>query len=449
MYHVNWIYCTMKNDTLAKTINLDDILSLNMQSDTAIPLTESVEMQSDNMRDASVDWDTIIAEWFYRLPNGYAKKPYTESELLVLEQVMHEYSDYYVLNNLAENFLNEISIDLITNKALIDVIEAKRKNEDFQEFLSYIPGGIPSNTMINFLNKLSKQESKEFADKLYSETTIESLTPSMYASGIGQKIFELKPEGMGKGEFFIAWLVRSAQNSGGGESFDVRLKGKKYEVKDYRPDDSSGIRLGTKGKVTRFKFWYHIIDTIDYINKIFDIDPKFAILGAAAGPAKIIHENGSFIKGGEFSGETKLTFQSFYELMHEDFSSDSNGYTMITLRGANIKPVSFSIEELPDVSGNSLKIKLTSDAMSPNDNKLIVMSNKLKYVRTPELFNNDLQDIVNELVGTLPFIVFRKSQINITNSFKYKSISQGTVYIIEASLADKEKKPRTSKQKKG
>ena len=43
---------------------------------------------------------------------------------------------------------------------------------------------------------------------------------------------------------------------------------------------------------------------------------------------------------------------------------------------------------------------------------------------------------VNELVGDLPFIVFRKSQINITKDFRYKTISQGTIYILEKTLSD-------------
>ena len=32
----------------------------------------------------------ILAEWFYRLPNGYAIEPYDDSELKVLEQILKE-----------------------------------------------------------------------------------------------------------------------------------------------------------------------------------------------------------------------------------------------------------------------------------------------------------------------------------------------------------------------
>jgi len=284
---------------------------------------------------------------------------------------------------------------------------------------------------------LNKNDAKEFVEKLYTKDGVDSLSPADYASGVGQKIFDIKPEGMGKGEFFIAWLVPGAKNSGGGESFDVKVNGKKYEVKDYRPDDSSGIRLGTKGKVTRFKFWYEIINTLDYINAIKKIDPTFAILGAAGDQASELYELGSDIRGGEFPGTSKKLLEAFYENMKEDFSSEQSGYTMVTLRGANVPPVSYSIEEIPSIKGDKLNLKLTSDAMSPNENKILVLANKIKYVRDPKAFNEDLQTTVNELVGDLPFIVFRKSQINITRDFKYKTISQGTIYILEKELADK------------
>ena len=34
--------------------------------------------------------DSIIREWFYRLPNGYATAPYSEKEMNVLHEVLTE-----------------------------------------------------------------------------------------------------------------------------------------------------------------------------------------------------------------------------------------------------------------------------------------------------------------------------------------------------------------------
>ena len=37
-----------------------------------------------------MDRDSIIREWFYRLPNGYANAPYTNEELDVLHEILEE-----------------------------------------------------------------------------------------------------------------------------------------------------------------------------------------------------------------------------------------------------------------------------------------------------------------------------------------------------------------------
>jgi hypothetical protein len=424
----------MKKDILFK--DLDSLFNSEEEITTPTQLIESVideESTIEALHLTESEKDDIIAEWFYRLPKGYAVQPYSEEELKVLDEVLQS----YVSDSLNEEVLKEASMTDITNKNLLTQITEQDKQEKFREFLSYIPGGIPTTQLLNFLNGLNKNDAKEFVEKLYTKDSVDSLSPADYASGVGKKIFDIKPEGMGKGEFFIAWLVPGAKNSGGGESFDVKVNGKKYEVKDYRPNDSSGIRLGTKGKVTRFNFWYEIINTLDYIDAIKKIDPTFAILGAAGDQAGELYKLGSDIRSGEFPGTSKKLLEAFYENMKEDFSSKQSGYTMVTLRGANVPPVSYSIEEIPSIKGDKLNLKLTSDAMSPNENKILVLANKIKYVRNPKAFNEDLQTTVNELVGDLPFIVFRKSQINITRDFKYKTISQGTIYILEKELADK------------
>jgi len=434
----------MKKDTSDNIIDLNALFNESetlQESKQVHAITESASETLLKIDEGAMD--EVLAEWFYRLPKGYATHPYTDEELRVLDEVMQEYA----AGKLNEELLKEATISDITNKALLDQVAAQNKQSEFEEFLSYIPGGIPTEDLLSFLNSRTKADATEFITKLYSKKDIDSLSPSDYASGVGKKLFEVKPEGMGKGEFFIAWLIPGARNSGGGASFDVRVGNKKYEVKDYRPNDSSGIRLGTKGKITRFKFWYHIIDTINYIEAIEKIDPTFAILGAAGDQAKQIFAKNDFIKGGEFPGWANNLFQTFYENMHEDFTGDSSGgYTMVTFRGANTPPVSYSIEELAKIPDGKVTLKLTSDSMSPNENKIVVLANKLKYVRNPKSMNVDLQDLVNELVGSLPFIVFRKTQINITTEFRYKTISQGTIYILEASLSDKEKTPRSSKK---
>ena len=49
-----------------------------------------------------MDRDSIIKEWFYRLPNGYANAPYSKAEMDILHNVLEE-------NNLNGSFFtNEV-----------------------------------------------------------------------------------------------------------------------------------------------------------------------------------------------------------------------------------------------------------------------------------------------------------------------------------------------------
>ena len=37
-----------------------------------------------------MDRDSIIREWFYRLPKGYATAPYTDEEMDTLHEILEE-----------------------------------------------------------------------------------------------------------------------------------------------------------------------------------------------------------------------------------------------------------------------------------------------------------------------------------------------------------------------
>jgi len=51
------------------------------------------------------EMDEVLAEWFYRLPKGYAEEPYSDADLYVLEQCIHEFRNGGYLNNVSMNFV--------------------------------------------------------------------------------------------------------------------------------------------------------------------------------------------------------------------------------------------------------------------------------------------------------------------------------------------------------
>jgi len=436
----------MKKDTSDKTIDLDNLLNEDVAKQPA-ELTESVSepvTEKPNM-----DWDTIIAEWFYRLPKGYAEQPYSNQELQILDQVINEYNNggfKPVSNNIiSENkqVVKEVDVNDIKLKAsLIKKISDAGKTKQFATFLKLLPGGQSEIEVPSFLNSLTAKDQDEFVKKLYSVKTIEQIQMSDYKSGIGAKIFELEPKGIGKGELFLAMMIPNAKISGGGESFDLLIGNKKYEVKDYS-DNNKGIRLGTKGKVTRFLVWKQILITLDVLNDlVVSGGLEFIKDKTLVDLINQINERGDFNRKGEFAKEDLDRFTKLYKTLNEFAQSDADGYTYVTFRGPNIPPASYTIKEVPGNLKKSVTLQLKDRGASES---LIVDLRRLKYVRNPEDFEKDLQAAVDEAIGTeIPFIIFRPNGPIITKDFKFNSISIATIYPIEAELADR----KSQKKKK-
>jgi hypothetical protein len=229
--------------------------------------------------------DSILTEWSYRLPNGY---PTRAQDYEVLYDVLIETAKITptAARQIVErakgtviNSINEsIKIDSIENQFLLKAVNAVNKVEDLTKFLSLLPLEAEMVTL-HFLNNLSYEQSQQFANLLYSETEVsENLLNSFnFKSGIYGEIFQLHKPGLGKGEILLATIVRDSYIQGGTVSYDLNVNGKKYEVKDYSNPDkpNASIRLGTKGTVTRFRFWNEITATFQRLSQLRGVDTLF------------------------------------------------------------------------------------------------------------------------------------------------------------------------------
>ena len=104
----------------------------------------------------------------------------------------------------------------------------------------------------------------------------------------------------------------------------------------------------------------------------------------------------------------------------------------MTLRGPNQKPIALAVD-IPstDVAANieSLNVKVLGVA---GIEQIITELRRLEFVRDPEKLAETLQDSVNKIVGDeIPFILFRPKEIKVLSDFKFASVSQGGVKIIE------------------
>ena len=397
--------------------------------------------------------DLILTEWCYRLPKGY---PTNSKDYEVLYDVLLEVANVTsdvakqiverAKDNIKHVITEAVQFDSIENQLLINAITSVDKIEQFQSFLRLLPTEADAATL-NFLNNLQQEQCNQFAELLYSQTDVneESLNQINFRSGLAHDLFKIEPKGLGKGEILLATLINGAKINGAGATFDMTANGLSYEIKDYSggKGNAKSIRLGTKGSVTRFKFWDEIVTTLKRIDQLrgtietpkYDFRKYFdqTLLDAIA----YLDERRSFILAGNLNMKDKLVLMQFYREANA-LNSDIQGYTNVILRGPNATPVEMSIEPLKKNPDGSLVIKPIEDG-SQDITYINAELRRLKYVRNPDALDTDLQEAVDMIVGNeLEFIVFRKDRIRVTRDFRYVVIDAGRIRIIEKAIgADK------------
>lgn len=327
---------------------------------------------------------------------------------------------------------NPSSVSFDIPKTLQQKIIKSGKENDFKIFVNNLPGGGSLEVMNSFLNSLKATEQNDFVNMLYSKKSIADIKASDYSSGLGARLYELEPKGIGKAELFLATILRNSKVSGGGQSFDLQLGNKKYEIKDYRGSKSKPIRLGTKGKVTRFEFWSEIIKTLEVINNLFVSGGiKFITDETLKALLTNIYSRIDMIYKGELNKDDISKFKRLYVDLNKLSQSNATGYTYVTFRGPNISPVSYTIDEIPADLQKSVNINLKERGVSET---LIIELRRLKYVRNPKEFETDIQEAVNTAVGSeITFVVFRPDGPKITTEFEFATISLGGICIKEKS----------------
>ena len=391
--------------------------------------------------------DSILTEWSYRLPNGY---PTRAQDYEVLYDVLIETAKITPTEarQIVErakgtviNSINEaIKIDSIENQFLLKAVSDVNKVEDLTKFLSLLPLEAEMVTL-QFLNNLSNEQSQQFANLLYSETEVseELLNSFNFKSGIYGEIFQLHKPGLGKGEILLATLVRDSYIQGGTVSYDLNVNGKKYEVKDYSNPDkpNASIRIGTKGTVTRFRFWDEIATTFQRLSQLRGIDtPKFDLDKLLPEPLLnaiyYLERRRDVILAGNLGMKDKKYLEQFYQEANK-MGSEIKGYTNVILRGPNAIPIEMSIEPISDANGDSFVIRPIRDE-SQNLTYVNTELRRLKYVRNPLDLNKDMQEAVATIINDVTFIIFRRDRTNVTQDVRYAATDAGKIRIIEKDI---------------
>ena len=186
-----------------------------------------------------MDRDSIIREWFYRLPNGYANAPYTNEELDVLHEILKEEGlngSIFVneVDQLDQAFLDAKPVeeaeapDDVTsaNLDLWSPMEQQLFDEKvFSEAGTY--QDVIDFARITFL-KLGKAEAKQVALAYRTQSVAEFVDTGWK---IFTKFMEFDRKGFGRGELATLMGIKGSQ-SGGTAEHDLKVGGTTIEVKE-------------------------------------------------------------------------------------------------------------------------------------------------------------------------------------------------------------------------
>ena len=185
-----------------------------------------------------MDRDSIIREWFYRLPKGYATAPYTDEEMDTLHEILEENG----LNGSV--FVNEVDQ---LDQAFLDAEPVKDLDESAQdladpEFEVKLPERLRvelglnddiSGQVVDRYQQLSVAEKTAFKKEFRSHS-IKSFVSTGYKAFT--KFFSIVPTakaagGMGRGEIQILLAVKDTKTGGTGKH-DIVVPDGEWEVKE-------------------------------------------------------------------------------------------------------------------------------------------------------------------------------------------------------------------------
>jgi hypothetical protein len=391
--------------------------------------------------------DLILTEWCFRLPKGYptSAKDYEVlyNVLIDTAKVTPDYARQIVeqaKGNVKDLIKESLDIGSIENQFLSKAVQEANKQNELAKFLSLLPVEAEMPTL-KLLNSLSYEDSKQFASLLYSESDVseQMLNTINFKSGLTGRLFEIRPPGLGKGEVLLTALIRDSFIQGGNVSYDLNVNGEKYEVKDYSnpKKPNASIRLGTKGTVTRFRFWDEITSTFQRLSQLRGIDsPKFDLDKLLPEPLleaiRYLDSRRDVILAGNLGMKDKKYLDMFYQEANK-LSSEIKGYTNVILRGPNAVPIEMSIEPLDDASGDAFVIRPIRDE-SQNLTYVNAELRRLKYVRNPLELERDMASAVEAIINDVTYIVFRPNRINVTQDLRYAATDAGKIRIVEKTI---------------
>lgn len=400
-----------------------------------------------------VDIDKILLEWSWRCEKGYPDLN-TAKDLAVLKQVLKEM-------NLPNPFTVLAEADTIDNPDVDDSLEAsefyKNLSTDQKKllplFIIDIPLGQLATAVTKLLVSLKGSEAKKYAKVFKSESSVDELTknPAINKYTDWKPLWELNIGGaMGRGELYIAFMVKDAVTQGSGESFDIAVGESKYEVKALDSYDNEGkrnvgmIRPGAEGKISAHPYFTKpLLDlvgcitdlknpkikdaledlskTSEELKKVLSIIEKTSVVTPTKG-IPIINKPGDIarsVMSGLYEACLELKEINIDLLLNKDVPT-----SRITVKGNNNQATYWitqdDVDDIASVAGKDkdTSIKVGSLVTDESTNVVILITNLFQneFVQSPQKFVNGLTAIKKSFFGDKAgLIYFLKGDVKLSS----------------------------------
>ena len=260
------------------TINLDDLLNSNEENsseEVVEILKESIVETAKSIEENAPlpDFDAIVTEWSYRCDKGYPDMK-NKSDMIKLQEILNEMGIKSPFKQVQLTELDKPKKKPVVKKAvkkLPTVSNSKEYSEGipidpkdtatikaFKTKLSKIDWENKSavNTKIlDIFYKLSEKEQKDCV-RLFQASDLTEYTDDSGTWTYWRRFFDIKLDGMGRGEAMSVMAIEGASSGGTKEKDLITTNEGVWEIKE-KPDS---IRLAKSGAVGKFVYANEIRD---------------------------------------------------------------------------------------------------------------------------------------------------------------------------------------------
>ena len=387
-----------------------------------------------------MDRGSIIREWFYRLPNGYANAPYTNEEMDVLHAILEEEG---INGSIFVNEVDQLDQAFIDAKPVQDLEEAVGDEEFIPVLIDIL------STQIRLQRKLVDLTINEY--KLLSLTEKDAFQKSFRKLSIKQfinngykpflKFFDILGDvkGLGRGEIQILLGVQDSR-TGGTAQHDIVMPNGEYEVKeltkmgDFDPAKAGDVNSHNNLTMPIRDFYDNIIrpyeifqekgDFVDSLKALFDekvhdkVDELIDILNQYFTFKKGRSSN-SAAQVGNFREISQVPFENMYrgfkalnKLFESPFDDDIKD-TRLSLKGDSTGTYWVSDEDaqkIQNAAGEDEPISIdVGEPIDNESNELVIWVKRLErseFVRTPQVMADSGKEVVDKFFGGVIGVIY-------------------------------------------